>query len=89
MKTLEDALEILKLPLDNVAESDRQTASAGELFNELSDIPFFKEYVSFIQYALGNENISDTGKIISFGVTLFVAGLRVGQEMEKMEVLSK
>lgn len=89
MKTLEDALDILKLPLDNQAETDRQEASSLELMRELSDIPFFREYASLILHVINGRDLSDEVKISSFGATLFIAGLRVGQEMEKMEVLSK
>lgn len=86
MKTLEEALPILAIP---IAEGD--AAMPLELVNQtdvarsVMECPDALDYIMFMVQMFKNRPDDQPGDICaSIAMTAFIAGIRVGQEMEKL-----
>ena len=88
MKTFEEAFRILQIP---IMEDGEPESLAAENFHNLGETvmesPEVAVYFAEIQQLLLQQYPEATAEqfAMSFASTVFVAGIRIGQEMEKAE----
>ena len=83
MKTFEDALDILRVAAESNGEPDKlAVANTADIARDVITLGGIEYVASIARIMLSDDDVTED-QILSFGVTLFTSGVRVGQEMEK------
>jgi hypothetical protein len=83
MKTFEEALLVLRVNCEPDGQPDRlSVANVSDIAKDVIAFGGIDFIVEIAKIMLSNEKIT-VDQVVSFGLTLFASGIRVGQEMEK------